>query len=214
MALSGLKETKYYGFLMRLKDNQKKLLIITAWFFIPLLIAVSWYKILPDSLLPEMTTNHGALLDPAFTLSPFKHQTIAGELFSNIDVEKVWTLVHFVNGDCDEACSRSLYKTRQLRLALGKDIDRLKRIAILNPAGQSDSNLKMWASHPDLTVLINAEQGIGAQIKTMAGKFYTNENALFLIDPLGNVMMHFPATLEPKLIKKDLRKLFKLSHIG
>ncbi len=39
-------------------------------------------------------------------------------------------------------------------------------------------------------------------------------NAVFLVDPLGNVMMYFAESLEPKLIKKDIRKLLKLSHIG
>ena len=199
---------------MSAPNNRRKLLIIMAWFLIPLAVAITWYKVLPERFHPMSSTNNGELLDPIFTLDPFEHQTAKGEAYSNKDVEMVWTLVHFVEGQCDELCSQSLYRTRQLRISMGKDIDRLKRVAILSQGGEGGSNQKMWASHPDLRVLISAENGVGAQIKSRVENIPFSRDALFLIDPLGNVMMHFPETLPPKLIKKDIRKLLKLSHIG
>ncbi|TEU28677.1 MAG: hypothetical protein E3I13_00005 [Gammaproteobacteria bacterium] len=40
-------------------------------------------------------------------------------------------------------------------------------------------------------------------------------NTLFLIDPLGNVMLHYnPQTLVIKRVLKDLNRLLKLSRIG
>ena len=199
---------------MTINDNRKKLLTIIAWFFIPLAIAFSWYKLLPAAYHPMASTNNGDLLTPIFTLAPFEHKTHKGETFSNANIEKVWTLVQFVNGDCDEHCSRSLYNTRQMRISFGKDIKRINRLAVFNPSGQADGNQKMWASHPDLKVVIATERGVGAQIKAQLDEAYLKNNALYLVDPLGNVMMHFPASLETKLIKKDIRKLLKLSHIG
>lgn len=199
---------------MQNADNRKKLIIIVAWFFIPLAIAVSWYKLLPEEYRPSSMTNNGELLDPVFTLAPFTHQTLKGDTFGNRDIEKVWTLVHFIEGECDERCSKSLYGTRQMRISFGKDIDRVNRVAILYTQVQSESNQKMWASHPDLQVLMATENGIGEQIEKNVEDFNRAENAVFLLDPLGNVVMRFPASLDVKLMKKDIRKLLKLSHIG
>jgi hypothetical protein len=40
-------------------------------------------------------------------------------------------------------------------------------------------------------------------------------NSLFLIDPLGNIMLHYdPQTLVIKRVLKDLKRLLKLSRIG
>lgn len=194
--------------------NRKKLIIIIAWFIIPLFAAITWYKLLPDDYRPSSTTNNGDILEGIFTLEPFSHQAVDGTTYSNVDVEKVWTLVQFVEGECDEACSKSLYNTRQMRISMGKDIDRLNRVALVSATEQSASNQKMWASHPDLTILMTNENGIAAQIKNKVTELKIQTNSLFLIDPLGNVMMHFSPELEPKKVKKDIRKLFKLSHIG
>ena len=37
---------------------------------------------------------------------------------------------------------------------------------------------------------------------------------IFIVDPLGNLMMRFDARQEPKGLLSDLQKLLKLSHIG
>lgn len=199
---------------MEKADNRKKLLIIIAWFFVPLAIAISWYKLLPEEYRPSSMTNNGELLNPVFTLVPFSHQTAKGNSYTNRDVEKVWTLVHFIEGECDENCSKSLYDTRQMRISFGKDIDRVNRIVIVYGQGQGESNQKMWESHPDLQVLMAAKNGIGEQIEKNVDGFSRVDNTVFLLDPLGNVVMRFPASLDVKLMKKDIRKLLKLSHIG
>ncbi|MEE9446767.1 MAG: hypothetical protein V3V09_02340 [Arenicellales bacterium] len=196
---------------MTQNNTRRKLITIFAWFFIPLLAASMWYKFFPA---PTGKTNNGDLIESIFTLEPFEHQSIAGKVFSNIDTEKVWTLVHFVEGECDEACSQTLYNTRQMRISFGKDIKRLKRVAVVDVAAQTISNQKMWASHPDLTVVVKTDNGIRAQIMEKVTDVKIEAQSIFLVDPLGNVMMHFPSSLETKLMKKDIKKLLKLSHIG
>lgn len=199
---------------MTVQNNRKKLLIIFGFFLVPLLVAIVWYKFLPAQFRPVKTTNQGDILEQVFTLTPFTHQTFDGQAFTNVEIEKVWTLVHFVNGECDEACSRSLYKTRQLRLTLGNDIARVNRIAIYKSQGDGASNEKMWLSHPNLKVLLATNSGIAEQIVGRISKVNHQQNSVYLIDPLGNVMMHFSQDLLPKQIQKDLKKLLKLSHIG
>ena len=42
----------------------------------------------------------------------------------------------------------------------------------------------------------------------------TAEEHIYLIDPLGNLMMRFPSNPDPKLMIKDLTRLLKASQIG
>jgi hypothetical protein len=40
------------------------------------------------------------------------------------------------------------------------------------------------------------------------------KTTLFIVDPLGNLMMSYDAEANPKGLLEDLKKLLKLSHIG
>jgi len=40
------------------------------------------------------------------------------------------------------------------------------------------------------------------------------EDAIYLVDPLGNLMMRWPKDPDPKKISSDLKKLLKYSRIG
>jgi hypothetical protein len=42
----------------------------------------------------------------------------------------------------------------------------------------------------------------------------TDYDHIYLIDPLGNLMMRFPKHADPNKVKKDLAKLLKASSIG
>lgn len=195
-----------------MKKNRRRLLLIVAFFLVPLAIATLWYQRLPDNFQPGKTTNNGEFIRPAVPLTAFSQTTLAGSELDGKQMETVWTLVHLVAASCDEACSKSLYNTRQIRIALNKDIDRIKRVAVLSETAVQGTDEKMWASHPDMTFALEAEGGLGAQIRAAAG--VRAPNTVYLVDPLGNIMMQFPPDLNPKLLMKDLKKLLKLSRIG
>lgn len=197
-----------------LNPNKKRLVIIFALFLIPLLIAAIWYILLPDDYKPGKTTNNGNLIQPIYPVQAFEQQTKGGASFSGKDLEKKWTLVHLINGNCDEACSKWLYHTRQIRIALAEDMDRVNRLAVVDTAQAATGNAKMWESHPDMQVIVGGEGGLGKQIRTHTAEQKYPENSVFLIDPLGNLMMQFPPDLDPKKLMKDLEKLLKLSRIG
>lgn len=194
--------------------NRKRLLLIFAWFFIPLAIASIWYAMVPQGWRSGSMTNNGNLLDPIFTVEKIEMVTLDGQPFTNKQLEKVWTFVHLVDGECDELCSRTLYNTRQIRVAQGKNMKRVKRVAVLAASEQSESNTRMWESHPDMTFVVAGKGGLGEQIRQQTGKDNFPPNSFFLVDPLGNVMMQFSPDLPPKKVSKDLKKLLKLSHIG
>lgn len=194
--------------------NRKKFVVIVCLFLLPLLVSFVVYKTLPDGYKPKSMSNHGQLLEPIYTLKEFKQLTITGQSFANKEIEKVWTLVHLIHGQCLEECSKMLYNTRQTRLLLSKNVDRVQRVAVLMNVEQNSSVDKMWQSHPDLTVLLGFAGGVGYQVQTAVAGAVNRPFSVFLLDPLGNLMMEFPQQLEPKLMLRDLKKLLKLSHIG
>jgi hypothetical protein len=40
------------------------------------------------------------------------------------------------------------------------------------------------------------------------------ERTLFVVDPLGNLMMRYDVRQDPKGLREDLKNLLELSHIG
>lgn len=199
---------------MALDANQKKLLTIFGLFFVPLAFAATWYLLLPADYRPSSMTNNGNLIDPIYPVAAFTQQTKDGAEFTGKDLEKKWTLVHLVSGSCDENCSKWLYNTRQIRIALAEDMERVNRLTVVDSADAVAANQKMWESHPDMQVIITSGGGLAQQIiRHTAAEAYP-EHSVYLIDPLGNLMMQFPPDMNPKLLMKDLEKLLKLSHIG
>ncbi|MFT7661212.1 MAG: cytochrome oxidase Cu insertion factor (SCO1/SenC/PrrC family), partial [Gammaproteobacteria bacterium] len=172
--------------------NRKKFVIIVCLFLLPLAFSFVAYKMLPEGYKPDSMSNNGQLLSPIYTLKEFNQLSIEGKSYANKDVEKIWTLVHLIHGQCEEACSRMLYDSRQTRILLSKNIKRVKRIAVLLDAEANSTMDKMWDSHPDMTVLLGSEGGVGSQIFGAVQGSEDRPFSAFLIDPLGNVMMEFP----------------------
>lgn len=199
---------------MTMDANKKKLLTIFGLFLVPLALAATWYLVLPDNYRPSSMTNNGNLIDPIYPMQAFEQPTKDGEIFTGKNLEKKWTLVHLIAGNCNEACSKWLYNTRQLRIALAEDMERVNRLSIVDSSAAVTANQKMWDSHPDMQVVVSNKGGVAEQIRQHTAKEAYPENSVFLIDPLGNLMMQFPPDINPKLLMKDLEKLLKLSHIG
>ncbi|MEZ5476160.1 MAG: SCO family protein [Thiolinea sp.] len=199
---------------MSMNAAQKKLLIILALFFVPLAIAMVWYSLLPANYQPDSTTNNGNLVLPVYPLQAFEQTDKDGQPYTLKNLEMKWTLVHLIGDNCDEACSKQLYNTRQIRIALAEDIERVNRLALVSSEQVAADNERMWASHPDLAVVIDASGGVAEQIRSHTAAQAYPAHSIFLIDPLGNLMMQFSPDLDPKLLMKDLEKLLKLSHIG
>ncbi len=56
----------------------------------------------------------------------------------------------------------------------------------------------------------------GADAAALLGQFPDGERAhtLFVVDPLGNLMMSYDARQNSRGLLEDLQKLLRLSHIG
>jgi len=123
-----------------------------------------------------------------------------------------WTLLYVQHGRCDDDCRRHLYDTRQVRLALDREMNRVQRVFI----GDSDCcDLKeLRAAHPDLIAIRASPADEPLLVLLPARSGAVNSHRVYLIDPLGNVMMFYEANARPKGMLEDMKRLLRLSSIG
>ena len=116
------------------------------------------------------------------------------------------------SGPCAEACRARLYDTRQVRLALDRDMKRVQRVFIAED-GCCDAEF-LHDQHPDL---IKLQRTAAAPLLALLPQETTGAARaprVYLIDPLGNLMMFYAADVKPKGILEDLKRLLRLSSIG
>ena len=132
--------------------RQRRILIgVALMFFAP--PAVSFYLYYGKFWHPGGRVNAGELIDPARPLPalalPLASPATGGATQTNPQFLKgKWTFLYLQHGRCDDECGKHLYDTRQVRLALDREMNRVQRVFI----GDSDCcDLKeLLAAHPDL----------------------------------------------------------------
>ncbi len=152
---------------------------------------------------PEGTVNHGILVQPVRALAPLHASAVNGAAPHAGYLSGRWTLVYALEGDCDEACELALYHMRQVRLALGKEMGRVQRLLVLfrKPNAHLDALIDREFSGLDV-VVAESDAPFGFR------------GSIHLVDPLGNLIMHYPAGRDAPGMIKDLKRLLKLSKIG
>lgn len=188
-----------------------KLVIIFTVFLGPLLAAFIWYYGLDGMFAPRGTTNHAPLVSPAVALLPFSNAGAEGAQFDADSLRHKWSVIHLLAERCAGSCEKSLYNTRQARLALGKDAARVQRILL---APGRDLLNRLAGDHPDAIRLLESEAGLENQLAPIIERRRLGADDALLVDPLGNLMMIIPAQLAPDLLLKDLKRLLKISRIG
>ena len=133
---------------------------------------------------PGSESNYGELLAP---------KPVAGLE----GVRGKWALLMFDAPACAEPCEKKLYFMRQVRRAQGKDMDRLERVWALTGAGE-----------PRAAILPGIE---GTRVIRLPAEGFPGNPTehLYVVDPLGNLMMRFPREPDPAKTIKDLQRLLK-----
>jgi hypothetical protein len=123
-----------------------------------------------------------------------------------------WTFLYVQRGACDEECLRHLYDTRQVRLALDREMNRVQRVFIGDATCCDMRQLR--AAHPDLIAIrSSADDEPLLALLPDSGKAGDSQR-IYLIDPLGNLMMSYAADARPKGMLDDMKRLLRLSSIG
>ena len=174
---------------------------LAALFILPL--ALSFWMYYGGGWQPAAHTNYGELLRPVRPLP------LDGWPAGKVLTQK-WSLVYLVSGPCEERCRNALIVMRQTRLSLNQEMQRVNRVLIAGPGCCDDALLQR--EHAGLLVLDAGSAGAREVIQVFpAGQ---RADSIFLVDPLGNLVMRYDDRSNPKGLLQDLKKLLKLSHIG
>ena len=160
---------------------------------------------------PEGRTNYGELVDPRqHPIPPLGATTLDGKP-AGLDAYKgKWLMVQADSGDCAEACKTKLFQQRQLRLIQGKEMDRVERVWLVTDDKPIDTVL---LREYDGTRVLRADPARLKQWLPVEQGAALNEH-IYMVDPLGNLMMRFPKNPDPNKMKKDISKLLRASSIG
>lgn len=178
------------------------MLAIMALFALPIVASTVAYHFFR----PERSTNHGELLAPPAALPATTLATAEGGGLRLADLKGGWILFASDAGACPESCVAKLTLMRQVRLALGRDAGRVTRVFV------ADDSRPVAA---DVAAPFEGTRFVTPPLGLSLPPVPLNDRAHFyLADPNGNVMMRWPAAIEPKKVLQDLKRLLKASQIG
>ncbi len=160
---------------------------------------------------PERRNNYGELIDPRqYPIPDLGSVALDGKPSTLNDYQGKWLLLQADAGACDKRCADKLYYQRQLRLTQGKERERVERVWLVTD--NAPLSTMLMKEYDGTRILRVDPKKLAAWLPVDVGT--SVEDHLFIIDPLGNLMMRFPKEPDYNKVKKDLTKLLKASGIG
>ncbi|GAB4255048.1 MAG: membrane protein [Methylomicrobium sp.] len=193
------------------KKNRRLILIIFGMSVLPFLFA--WYLKEHPGLLSG-TTNHGELITPPLVTE--RSDIVGVDRFSSDNIDELkgrWVLVNFVPGaECEQICLDAVYKSKQLLLMMGKELTRMRRVVLLLNRG-AEVKIVDWWKEDDRLLKARPSADLVQRLEKATGSGFV-DGMLYIMDPLGNIMMQYRPGFSPYDVKSDLKKLLSVSQIG
>lgn len=183
--------------------HKRKLLLLVALMSAPIVLSYLFYI----WWAPSTSVNYGELIEvrplPEIVLrktdgTPFRISQLRGK----------WLLLLVDSGACGEPCRKKLYYLRQVRLTQGVEMERIERVWLIDDGKMPETGV---AEEYKGTWLIDAK---GSELLKAIPAAASQHDHIYLVDPLGNLMMRFPKDADPARMVKDLKRLLKISRIG
>ena len=198
------------------------LLIIAAMFLLPLLLAWLMYSGALD-FKPTSTRNLGTLVEPPVPIDWMVTVMLSGEtnLAAGLEQSKSvfdehWVILQAVPADCDESCLKRVSGLRQIHRASGRQQLRIRLALLLEESSPAEQAQSLSAIYPQFHLIQDPSDflwetlaGIQQNLSGQAGP----ARGVYMIDPLGNIMMYYAAGSDPNHIKQDLKRLLTWSKL-
>lgn len=199
----------------------KPLIAIILVCLAPVVLSLLAYYVPALGLRPEGSVNYGTLVNPQRPVpdaAALPLTTLDGQPFDLRSLDGKWVLVTADSGACAESCVTKLFILRNSHASQGKNVERLTRVwFVTDNAPISAQILEAYKG----TIIVRADpEKLAAYLAPDAGQ--TDAAAakaalaepMWIIDPLGNLMMQYPANADPVSVRKDISKLIYNSRIG
>ncbi len=157
---------------------------------------------------PSGRVNYGDLVEGVEAPAGAMAAHDGGKLFDFAQLRGRWVFVTVDSGACDDYCKNKLWKIRQVRLTQGKYPERIERVWLLNDtqpvaAAVTTEYEGTWIARAQGSAILKSLPYRDAQ-----------RDHIYLIDPLGNVVLRYPKDADPTGMKKDITRLLRVSRIG
>lgn len=180
---------------------------MVAIFAAPVLAA--WFFYFYPQYLPEQRSNRGELIDPVVTLPEAPGlRTAAGEPLDRERLFGRWTLVYLAGGPCAEDCLARLRDLRQIRLALGEGSQRVDRLLILTSGADAAEMSRLTGRFDGLQVAEARGPFLDALLAQLGPEPL---DRVYLLDPMGQLMMRYAQDAPAKDTLRDMERLLKAS---
>lgn len=211
--------------------NKAKLTFLLLIAIVPIGSA-TWYFSSQEYQGLLATTNKGTLINPVLDVATLDLRNGAGEaaylpfdeLVANVSPEdyeaRPWQLLYLGAPECDDTCVERLYFLRQLHVRLGREFERVQRVYV--QASDAPGPLPaamaafMAAEQPDMKVVYAGASALRNRLQgtVPAGIDPLTQHYIYVVDPLGNVMLYFTPENTPEEILSDLDTLLDSSSLG
>ena len=183
------------------------LIALVAVFIAPVLVAFFWQS--------TGYVNRGRLIEPPRLVSDLAMNMIDGRAMVLSSLTGKWTYVYFSHEVCDQTCNAVIESLVRIRLSRGKHKDRIQfLVAIVSPSAPPSSDESV--SHPTALTAYIEKSALGRWRKAFGveGSAPPEAGRIYLLDPLGYLMMSYPLAIDPNDIRKDLARLMRVSRVG
>lgn len=188
------------------RSGRLKMLLVLAMCAAPVLASYFTYFVVR----PEGAARHGALIQPTRPLPASGFSKLGGQPVPGASLQGQWLLVAAAPAACDRGCEKRLHAQRQLREMLGRERDRLDKLWILTDAAQpAPAVLAAVQAKPEVMLLRLPEAAAAQWLQPEPGRRF--DEHLYLVDPMGELMMRFPVDLDPAGVKRDIERLLRAS---
>lgn len=184
-------------------QSRKTLWLVAAVCIAPFVASyVAYYFYQPDGRM-----NYGELMvDKQLPAAALK--LIDGKAFALSQLRGKWLFVTVDDATCDAYCEKKLWQIRQVRKTQGKYPERIERVWLITGGGQPAPRLReefegTWLVDAASSAVLDALPHVGART-----------DHIYLVDPLGNLVLRYPRDADASRMRKDLERLLKTSRIG
>ncbi len=178
--------------------SRRTLMLLAAVAIAPVVASYVAYYFFPR----EARVNYGVLIAaPAPRLEGTRFD---GKPFRLAELRGRWVLLIAAGERCESACARMLYATRQARTIQGREQDRIVRAILLT--GDEAPQAEILAEHPGLVAAHSDESSLAA--------LPMKSDAIYLVDPLGNLVLRYSDDPDIKRLAKDLERVLRASSVG
>jgi cytochrome oxidase Cu insertion factor (SCO1/SenC/PrrC family) len=186
--------------------SKKTFYLLALVFVLPFTLAATLHLL---NLKPS-GKSYGNLVQPPKSLTiPMLH-AVQGKEFKPQQWQKIWSVVMLDDGLCAAPCQAQVHMLKQVHTSLNKEIKRVQRVVLVPATIKPEVFNALQKQYPDLIVLAGADE---ATTKFSAEFKVANAN-VYLVDPLGNLMMSYPEKFDPKGLRSDLSRLLRNSWAG